>query len=123
MDIYEKVKDLALELKATKEFIEWMEVKELIDNTVEEKALIHQYRAYQIAVEFADLADTGDEKAQEALDDIYDKMMKNSLLCRYLMAEETFCHMLNELQRIFAQTMDIPVDEFLPSGDMTGFLN
>ena len=66
MDIYDKVADLALSIRETPEFSEWLEVKELIEQTVEEKTILQKYRTCQLAMEFAGLSDTSDTYLVEA---------------------------------------------------------
>lgn len=126
MDIYDKVAELALSIRETPEFIEWLKVKELVDQTIEEKNVLQKYRTYQLAMEFADMTDASVsylESAGDELDALYDIMMKNPLLSRYLHAEECFCCMLNKMQQIFAKNMDFPTDDFFAVHETNAFLN
>ena len=126
MDIYDKVADLALSIRETPEFAEWLEVKELIEQTVEEKTILQKYRTCQLAMEFAGLADTSDdylESVRDELDDVCMVMERNPLLSRYLDAEECFCNMLNRMQQIFAKNIEFPVEELFVVNETGGFLN
>ncbi len=126
MDIYDKVAELALSIRETPEFVEWLRVKELVDQTIEEKNVLQKYRTYQLAMEFADMTDASVsymESANDELDELYDIMMKNPLLSRYLHAEECFCFMLNKMQQIFAKHMDFPTDDFFAVHETDAFLN
>ena len=126
MDIYDKVADLALSIRETPEFSEWLEVKELIEQTVEEKTILQKYRTCQLAMEFAGLSDTSDtylESVRDELDDICDIMERNPLLSRYLDAEECFCNMLNRMHQIFAKNIEFPVEELFVVNETGGFLN
>lgn len=126
MDIYDKVAELALSIKETPEFVEWLKVKELIDQTIEEKTVLQKYRTCQLAVEFANFSDVPDdsfESIRDELDDICDMMERNPLLSRYLQAEECFCLMLNRMQQVFAKNIDFPVEEFRVATETGGFLN
>lgn len=126
MDIYDKVAELALLLRGTPEFVEWLEVKELIDQTIEEKNILQKYRTCQFAMEFAGFSDVSEdclESARDELDEICDIMERNPLLSRYLQAEECFCGMLNKMQQVFAKNIDFPTEDFFVVNETGGFLN
>lgn len=126
MDIYDKVAALALSIRETPEFVEWLRVKELVDQTIDEKNVLQKYRTCQLAMEFADITDASVsylESASDELDELYDIMMENPLLSRYLQAEESFCCMLNKMQQVFAKNMDFPIDDFFAVQEVDAFLN
>ena len=127
MDIYEKTADLALSIKESKEYSEFMDMEKEIKQNPEAREILNEYRAQQFAMSLAELAGHDAESLNDAFAEICDMMEGNALLRRYLNAETNLTCMIQRINQIFTENLGISTAAFPMLEDSTeengGFLN
>lgn len=127
MDILDKTADLAVSIKESPEYSEFVETKSLIEMTPKARDILKEYRARQFALELAEIAGEGVDEVNDALAEICETMEQDVLLRRYLTAEFNLFCLMQKIQEIFAEKLGLQVEPqiaFEPDrGDNGGYLN
>lgn len=127
MDIYEKTADLALSIKESTEYAKFMEMEKLVRQNPEAREILNDYRAQQLALSFAELADQGVDIINDTLAETCQRMESNDLLRRYLDAETNLTCMIQRINSIFMENLGVKAAPFPMLEDVCedngGFLN
>ena len=130
MDIFDKTAALAVSIKESHEYSEFLETKSEIEMTPkarEEKIkVLREYRARQFALELAEIAGDGVDEINDALAEICEVMEGDKLLSKYLSAEYNLCCLMQKIQEIFAEQLKISIEHGIietNGTEKTRFLN
>jgi len=125
MDVFEKTEDLAVSIKESPEYSEFLETKALIEITPKAREILKEYRARQFALELAEIAGEGVEEVNDSLAEICDTMEKDVLLSRYLTAEYNLFCLMQKIQDIFAEKLGLTIEAHtgVMESERSGFLN
>lgn len=107
MDIYEKTAELALSIKESSEYSEFMEMEKQVKQNPEAREILNEYRAQQFALSLAELAGQSPDAMNDAFAEICDMMEGNNLLRRYLNAETNLTCMMQRVQQIFMENLGV----------------
>ena len=101
MDILEKARVLALAIKNSPEYKNYLSVKAEVEQSPEAYDMLRAYRAHQLAVGLAEFANGDVDAAIDELDDLCMEMEENELLSRYvaLAPREEFADILDAIDR------------------------
>ncbi|MGI5873991.1 MAG: YlbF family regulator [Bacillota bacterium] len=110
MNIFEKTADLAVSIRQSREYSEFIETKKEIEKTPSARDILKEYRARQFALELAELAGDNFDEVSDALAEICDIMEEDDLLSRYLEAEYKLFHMMQRIQEIFAEKLELETE-------------
>lgn len=110
MNIFEKTEDLAVSLRESPEFKEFLETKSLIEATPKAREVLKEYRARQFALELAEIAGEGIDEVNDALAEICAAMEQDVLLSRYLTAEFNLFCLMKKVQEIFSDNLGLLPD-------------
>lgn len=120
MDIFDKTAALAVSIKESPEYSEYLKTKSEIDMTPKAKEILKEYRARQFALELAEIAGDRVEEISDALAEICEQMQGDKLLNQYLTAEYNLCCLMQKIQDIFAQQLELHVNHGLLENDNAG---
>lgn len=123
MDILEKARVLALAIKNSPEYKNYLSVKAEVEQSPEAYDMLRAYRAHQLAVGLAEFANGDVGAAIDELDDICMEMEENELLSCFLDAEGDLSCLMEDLQEIFASELEIMNPPAGASSGSVGFLN
>lgn len=127
MDIYEKTADLALSIKESSEYNEYMEMENLVRENPEAREILNEYRAQQFALSLAELAGHSVDGMNDAFAEVCEMMENNALLRRYLNAETNLTCMIQRINRIFTEKLGVSAVPFPMLEDVCedngGYLN
>ena len=127
MDIFDKTADLAISIKESPVYSEFVETKSQVEMTPKAREVLKEYRARQFALELAEIAGEGVDEVNDALAEICETMEKDVLLNRYLKAEFNLFCLMQKIQDIFAENLGMQVEPRLmfdaEHGENGGFLN
>lgn len=126
MDIFDKTAALAVSIKESHEYSDFLETKSEIEVTPKAREILKEYRARQFALELAEIAGDGVDEINDALAEICAVMEEDKLLSKYLTAEYNLCCLMQKIQEIFAEQLEISIEHGIIESDgtgKTGFLN
>jgi cell fate (sporulation/competence/biofilm development) regulator YlbF (YheA/YmcA/DUF963 family) len=126
MDIFDKTAALAVSIKESSEYNEFLKTKAEIETAPKAREVLKEYRARQFALELAEIAGDGVEEVNDALAEICEVMEEDKLLSKYLTAEYNLCCLMQKIQDIFAQQLEITIDHGVIDTDVAenkGLLN
>lgn len=123
MDIFDKTADLAVAIKESPEYCDFLETKAQVEMTPKARDILKEYRARQFALELAEIAGEGLDEVNDALAEICDIMERDNLLSRYLTAEYNLCCMIQRIQEIFADELNLTFDGAVLESEPTTLLN
>lgn len=126
MDILDKTAALAVSIKESHEYSDFLETKSEIEVTPKAREILKEYRARQFALELAEIAGDGVDEINDALAEICAVMEEDKLLSKYLTAEYNLCCLMQKIQEIFAEQLEISIEHGIIESDgtgKTGFLN
>ena len=126
MDVLEKTADLAISIKESPEYSEFLETKNMVETSPRAREILKEYRARQFALELAEIAGEGVDEVNDALAEICETMEKDVLLRRYLAAEFNLVCMIQKMQDIFAEKLGVTFEthgSFVDPDHGSGFLN
>ena len=107
MDIYDKTAELAVSIRESKIFSEFIKTKAEVEMTPQARDILSEYHARQFAMELADMAGEDNSSVSDALAEICEVMEGDALLSRYLRAELDLFHMMHRIRAIFAEKLEM----------------
>lgn len=119
MDIFDKTAALAVSIKESHEYSEFLETKSEIEVTPKAREILREYRARQFALELAEIAGDGVDEINDALAEICEVMEEDKLLSKYLTAEFNLCCLMQKIQEIFAEQLKISMEHGIIETDGT----
>ncbi|MBQ1252415.1 MAG: YlbF family regulator [Firmicutes bacterium] len=126
MDVLEKTADLAISIKESPEYSEFVETKNMVETSPKAREILKEYRARQFALELAEIAGEGVDEVNDALAEICAAMEEDVLLRRYLAAEFNLVCLVQKMQDIFAEKLGVTFEthgSFVDPDHGGGFLN
>ena len=126
MDIFDKTADLAVSIKESPEYSEFVKTKAQVEMTPKAREVLKEYRARQFALELAEIAGEGVDEVNDALAEICETMEKDLLLHRYLMAEFNLFCLMQKVQDVFAENLGMQIEPrlmFETEQNEGGYLN
>lgn len=106
MDVYDTANKLALEIKQSKEYIEYKEIKDKINNMPEIKGKIDEFEKSR--KEIQKLMIKGIEPVREKaaeIQDLYAKLIQNEIVKKYFDLEIKFSVMITDINKIISETI------------------
>lgn len=110
MDIYDKTEDLALSIKESFEYEDFLRRKEAVAKDPRCLDLLKEYRQYQIALEFAKISGEGVDEVNQALEAISLEMGTNEDISAYLTAEYNLTRLMQKIQAILTDGLDLVIE-------------
>lgn len=110
MDIYDKTEDLALCIKESHEYADFLRCKSVVAKDPYCVDLLKEYRQYQIALEFAKLSGEGLDEVNEAIEAISLEMGNNKDVSDYLTAEYNLTRLMQKIQNILTEDLDLFIE-------------
>lgn len=126
MNVLEKTADLAISIKESPEYSEFLETQNMVETSPKAREILKEYRARQFALELAEIAGEGVDEVNDALAEICDAMEQDVLLRRYLAAEFNLVCLIQKMQDIFAEKLGVTFEthgSFTDPDHGGGFLN
>lgn len=110
MNIYDKSEDLALSIKESREYTDFLRSKAKIAKNAQSIALLKEYRQYQIALEFAKLSGEGIEDVTDALEGAFVELGENKEISEYLDAEYKLTCLIQRIQSILTDDLELMIE-------------
>lgn len=106
MNVYDTANKLALEIKQSKEYIEYKEIKDKINNMPEIKEKINEFENARRELQKLMIkgVEPMKEKATE-IQDLYAKLIENENAKRYFELEIKFSIMITDINKIISETI------------------
>ncbi|HHY69341.1 MAG TPA: YlbF family regulator [Bacillota bacterium] len=108
MAVYDKVYELARELKDSPEYKEYQDAKQAIEQSESALQILKDYWQLQLSIQTAFL--TGrepDEKTQENFQKTQEIINMHGPIQRFIHAERQILTMLTDIQRILTESLDL----------------
>jgi len=107
MNVYDAAHQLARSLSESSEYIEFKKAKESLKQDTQAENMLKDLRSKQIELEALKLSGKPTDEAEEKLRNLYNIISHNSLLTRYLEAEQRFAVLFSDIQNIIMKGIDI----------------
>ncbi|MEG0874640.1 MAG: YlbF family regulator [Clostridiales bacterium] len=110
MNIYDKTEDLALSIKESCEYGDFLKCKGAIAKNPQAVAMLKEFRQYQIALEFAKISGEGVDEVNAALEAISLEMGNDVEIGEYLTAEYNLSRLIQKIQSILTGELELFVE-------------
>ena len=110
MNPYDLAHQLARALSCSPEYSEYKKARELLEEDPQAKEMLSDLRAKQLEVEALKISGKPVEEATKTLENLYNIVSYNSLLSKYLEAEQRFAVLMVDVQSILAKAVDLDFD-------------
>ncbi|HHY42932.1 MAG TPA: hypothetical protein GX514_08865 [Thermoanaerobacterales bacterium] len=110
MNVYDAAHQLARSLIECPEYIEFKRAKESLKQDAQAEKMLKDLRSKQIEVQTLKLTGKPADEAEKMLQNLYNIISHNSLLKRYLEAEERFAVLFSDIQNIIMKGIDLDID-------------
>ncbi|MGI6412392.1 MAG: YlbF family regulator [Syntrophomonadaceae bacterium] len=107
MSVFEKAKELALEIKQSREYQEVRRTGQDIRNNDEARQIVEDIQTIQAQIEFAQ--NTGMQPSEEQIEEfnaITAKMQDNSLIQAYLKAQEDYSRLMQQVNNSISEEIN-----------------
>jgi len=121
--IYSSAHKLAELLRNSEEYNQYMLAKEKLYTDENSANALFDLRQQQMQLQIAEMMGKEVEKTRETLDEMYIKLSSNPDVNNFLNSEYKFVRMVNNIQKIFGDTLDIWPEEENEIGVMNNLLN
>lgn len=112
MNVYDAAHQLARALSECTEYKEFSKVQEELKNDPQSEKMLKDLRAKQWELYSLMAAGKPTEEAEKNLENLYNIISYNSVVSRYLEAEQRFTVIIADVQKIIAKAVNL--DEDLP---------
>lgn len=107
MSVYDTATKLASEIKSSKEYIEFVENMKNIKRDKNNEYLLSEYKKTQYNLQYATMNNKKiDKKSLKRMEEIQNKIRNNEKIYDYLLAEQKFNLMMDNINKIIANTID-----------------
>jgi len=110
MNVYDAAHQLARSLSECSEYIEFKKAKEKLEQDAQAEKMLKDLRSKQIEIQALRLSGKCTEEAENNLKNLYNIVSHNSLLQRYLEAEERFAVLFSDIQNIIMKGIDLEIE-------------
>lgn len=107
MNVYDAAHQLARALSECAEYKEFIKVQEELKNDPQAKKMVEDLRVKQLELYSLKAAGKPTEEAEKKLQDLFNIVSYNSMVNRYLEAEERFAVIMADIQQIIAKAVNI----------------
>lgn len=110
-NVYNKAHELVAEIKKSKEYQEYIELKENVYKNDKNKEMITDYRNKLIEVQFSQMdGEEIDKESIEQLKKLEDIVMLNPSLKEFMLSELKFSQMIQDINDIIIKGIDLKED-------------
>jgi cell fate (sporulation/competence/biofilm development) regulator YlbF (YheA/YmcA/DUF963 family) len=110
MKVYDLAHQLARSLNECSEYLEYKRANESIKQDPQAEKMLKDLRTKQVEVQALKLSGKPAEEALKNLENLYSIVSHNSLLKRYLEAEERFAVLFADIQNIIMKGIELDID-------------
>jgi len=110
MNVYDAAHQLARALSECTEYKEFSKVQEELKNDPQAEKMLKDLRAKQWELYSLKAAGKPTEEVERSLENLYDIISYNSLVSRYLEAEQRFAVIMADVQNIIAKAVNLDED-------------
>lgn len=110
MSPYDLAHQLAKALSLCNEYREFKEVHELVEKDLQAKEMLEDLRKKQLEVETMRLSGKDVAEELKSLENLYNIVSFNSVLQKYLLAEQRFAVLMMDIQKILAKAVDLDME-------------
>jgi cell fate (sporulation/competence/biofilm development) regulator YlbF (YheA/YmcA/DUF963 family) len=108
MAVYDKVHELARQLKESGEYKEYQKAKQALLENDTAKDILKEYRVAQLKIQSSYLTgNTPDDQLKSEMEKIQDVVRMHSQVQRFIQAEERVIVMLADIQKILTEAMNL----------------
>ncbi|HHY70927.1 MAG TPA: hypothetical protein GX519_04565 [Thermoanaerobacterales bacterium] len=107
MKVYNLAHELAKSLNECPEYLEYKRAKEIITQDPQTEKMLKDLRTRQVEVQALKLSGKPVDEALKNLENLYSIVSHNSLLKRYLEAEERFAVLFADIQNIIMKGIEL----------------
>lgn len=106
MSVYDIATKLASEIRNSKEYKDFVNNMQEMKNDKKNEQLLSEYRKTQYNLQYSTMNNKKiDKKSLRKMEDIQNKIKNNKKIYNYLLAEEKFNVMMDNINKIIAQTI------------------
>lgn len=109
MNVYDIAHQLARSLSECPEYLEYKKASESIKQDPQAEKMLKDLRSRQIEVQALKLSGKSADEAIKNLENLYSIVSHNSLLKRYLEAEERFAVLFADIQNIIMKGIELEI--------------
>ena len=109
MNVYDIAHQLARSLSECPEYLEYKKAKESIKQDPQAEKMLKDLRSRQVEVQALKLSGKSVDEALMNLENLYSIVSHNSLLKRYLEAEERFAVLFADIQNIIMKGIELEI--------------
>lgn len=110
MNVYDAAHQLARRLRECPEYIEFKRAKESLKEDPQAENMLKDLRNKQFELQALKLSGKPTDEDEENLRNLYNIVAHNSLLKRYLEAEERFAVLFSDIQDIIMKGIELDID-------------
>jgi cell fate (sporulation/competence/biofilm development) regulator YlbF (YheA/YmcA/DUF963 family) len=110
MNVYDLAHQLARSLNECPEYLEYKRAKENIQRDPQADKMLKDLRARQVEVQALRLSGKPADEALKNLENLYSIISYNTLLKRYLEAEERFAVLFADIQNIIMKGIELDIE-------------
>jgi cell fate (sporulation/competence/biofilm development) regulator YlbF (YheA/YmcA/DUF963 family) len=112
MNVYDLAHQLARALSEAPEYLEFKKAVEELNRDPQARDMLRDLKTRQLQVEALKLSGKPvDEEALKSLENLYNIVIYNSLIKKYLEAEARFAVLMTDIQNIIAKAVDLDLIE------------
>jgi cell fate (sporulation/competence/biofilm development) regulator YlbF (YheA/YmcA/DUF963 family) len=106
MSVYDRAHELARALVQSREYLEWIEAKELLEQDQANYSLVEDWRQKQLELQMATLAgrEIGEDQ-REQIEKLWGIVQLNPAVREYLDREFGFARLMTDIQKIISQAI------------------
>ena len=106
MSVYDSANNLASEIRASKEYKDFVENMKNMKSDKNNEYLLGEYKNIQYKLQIASMNNKKmDKKSLKKMEEIQNKIRYNEKIYNYLLAEEKFNLMMDKVNKIIANTI------------------
>lgn len=113
MNIYDKTHELVSAIKTSPEYIEFMEVKKIIDTDAQAKQMVKDFIAKQMELEYEMMGGKAEDKAKtEQIQQMYQLIIGNNKASAFMQSYMKFQRLVADIYKILGDSVAEGMDFF-----------
>ena len=113
MNIYDKTHELVSAVKASPEYIEFMEAKKIIDTDAQAKQMVKDFIAKQMELEYEMMGGKAEDKAKtEQIQQMYQLIIGNNKASAFMQSYMKFQRLVADIYKILGDSVAEGMDFF-----------
>ena len=106
MSVYDTATKLASEIRNSKEYLDFVDNMKIIKNNKNYESLLSEYKKTQYNLQLATMNNKKlDKKTLKKMEEIQNKIRHNDKIYNYLLSEDKFNLMMDNINKIIANTI------------------